>query len=83
MKSLLLGNLGQWRGTEGNASFGLITQRSKVQILPPQPSFSIGYGLRKTLRSGTPTYSPTSSWVALFPLHDMGISIGENQTRKS
>src|SRR5260370_6752607 len=37
MKSLLLGKRGQWRGTEGNLSFGLITQRSKVQILPPQP----------------------------------------------
>ncbi len=36
----------------------LITQRSKVQILPPQPSFSIGYGLRETLRSDTPTYFP-------------------------
>ena len=40
MKSLLLGNPGQWRGTEGNLSFGLITQRSKVQILPPQPTHS-------------------------------------------
>src|ERR1017187_7480830 len=38
MKSLLLGNPGQWRATEGNLSFGLITQRSKVQILPPQPN---------------------------------------------
>ena len=37
MKSLLLGNPGQWRGTEGNLSFGL---RSKVQILPPQPTHS-------------------------------------------
>src|ERR1019366_3224726 len=38
MKSLLLGNPGQWRATEGNLSFGLITQRSQVQILPPQPN---------------------------------------------
>ena len=37
MKSLPLGHPGQWRGDEGNVSFGLITQRSKVQILPPQP----------------------------------------------
>src|SRR5260370_24630906 len=40
MKSLLLGKRGQWKGTEGNVSFGLITQRSKVQILPPQPIHS-------------------------------------------
>ena len=37
MKTLFLGNPGQWRGTEGNLSFGLITQRSVVQIHPPQP----------------------------------------------
>ena len=36
MKSLLFGKRGQRRETEGNVSFGLITQRSKVQILPPQ-----------------------------------------------
>ena len=34
------GEARQWRGTEGNASLGLITQRSKVQILPPQPTHS-------------------------------------------
>jgi hypothetical protein len=37
MKSLLLGNPGESRAAEGKFSFGLITQRSKVQILPPQP----------------------------------------------
>ena len=40
MKSLHWGKPGQRRGTEGNLSFGLITQRSKVQILPPQPIHS-------------------------------------------
>ena len=28
---------GQWRATRGNFKFGLITQRSHVQIMPPQP----------------------------------------------
>ena len=36
MESSLLGNGGERRETQGNASLGLITQRSKVQILPPQ-----------------------------------------------
>ena len=36
MKSIHSGNTGQSRGTEGQVSMGLITQRSKVQILPPQ-----------------------------------------------
>jgi hypothetical protein len=38
MKSTSSGNSGQFRGTEGNVSGGLITQRSQVQILPPQPT---------------------------------------------
>lgn len=32
------GHQGQRRATEGNSMFGLITQRSKVQIFPPQPT---------------------------------------------
>src|SRR6266481_3430599 len=50
MKSLLLGNSGQWRGTEGNVSFGLITQRSVVQIHPPQPTYD---RLHRSLRATT------------------------------
>ena len=38
MESSLLGNGGKRRAIQGNASLGLITQRSKVQILPPQPT---------------------------------------------
>jgi hypothetical protein len=60
MKSLFLGNLGQWRGTEGNASFGLITQRSKVQILPPRPNKSTSYEPPSSF------LKPTLSTVATF-----------------
>ena len=44
MESRFSGYRGQVRATEGNRTIGLITQRSKVQILPPQPISSIGYG---------------------------------------
>ena len=40
IKSKALGNSADPRGIEGHVLIGLITQRSKVQILPPQPSGS-------------------------------------------
>src|SRR4051812_46837373 len=43
-KSTAWGNSEDSGGMEGNVFFGLITQRSKVQILPPQPAdFSATY----------------------------------------
>ena len=41
MKSTVVGNSGHGRGIKGKLLFGLITQRSKVQILPPQPSLKL------------------------------------------
>ncbi len=41
MKSIPLGNSGERTATAGKVLIGLITQRSKVQILPPQPTDSI------------------------------------------
>jgi len=41
-----------------NGTPELITQRSVVQIHPPQPIKSAVYGQQKTLRSDPPTYSP-------------------------
>jgi hypothetical protein len=38
MKSITSGQSGQFRGTKGKVDGGLITQRSQVQILPPQPT---------------------------------------------
>ena len=40
VKSTPLGNLAKAGVIEGNVLFGLITQRSKVQILPPQVTHS-------------------------------------------
>ncbi len=37
------GAVGQWMDTKEKANMWLITQRSKVQILPPQPIKSITY----------------------------------------
>jgi hypothetical protein len=45
MESRSLGHPGQPRATEGNQTIGLITQRSHVQIMPPQPTHSIGLRL--------------------------------------
>ena len=43
MKSTFVGNSEYGWGIEGNVWFGLITQRSKVQILPPQPSLKLPF----------------------------------------
>lgn len=40
-KLTIVGNKEKRRATQGNGKLGLITQRSKVQILPPQPTDSI------------------------------------------
>ena len=53
IKSTALGNSANAGAIKGNVLFGLITQRSKVQILPPQPTDSreVIYDFR-TSRSG-------------------------------
>jgi len=66
MKSLVLGNPGQWRGTEGNVSFGLITQRSKVQILPPQPKLFGLYVPQNQRQSGQSSSSLGSVFLPRF-----------------
>ncbi len=38
--STISGHRGQCRAIQGNQTFGLITQRSHVQIMPPQPTLS-------------------------------------------
>src|SRR5260370_15905490 len=61
MKSVFLGERGHWRATEGNVSFGLITQRSKVQILPPQPN-----PLNKLTGIEHHSYRPASTLISTF-----------------
>ena len=45
IESKISGYRGQAGATQGNRTIGLITQRSQVQILPPQPTHSIGLKL--------------------------------------
>ncbi len=66
MESSLLGRGGKRRASQGNALLGLITQRSKVQILPPQPIKSITYSDSRQSRAASATFSP--------PLHPVASS---------
>jgi hypothetical protein len=54
------GHRGPGRVIRGNPTFGLITQRSQVQILPPQPTHSIGLKLDSAALETVTNFGATS-----------------------
>ena len=73
MKSKIVGNIEKRGATQGNGKLGLITQRSKVQILPPQPTDSSATYIHFILRENR-RYSRLGSRKSLIASDQFGDS---------